>query len=769
MCLLDEPKHWSEGSNNSARKHEAHEGTRFFPCFFPEKLKFDRENKEARIVVSCLSIYLVSVLFFYATFLLPSTIDLMEIKMKKPPNRPPPPPPVPPPPPRPRANRSPARSSCEFMHHRNGGGGSEYAESTNSMPLMPNDNGSPYISVCRSERACSVNLNVRSRHLSSRPLLRFNESWCRDCCCSSYQSVQSFVTAPSSMCEPHSPCASTHSLCHSQPQSIPLLPPSPAQICNVTRNVAPPTPKARIFRPRLSISPMPQLKNKNFRANLKGPKSHEKCKSLYYRRHIEQHVEKIFKYLQNRELRRQECEQELTKIPGSAPALRTLLKKKESHYLRSLRARMTKADFHVIKNIGQGYMGKVKLVEKTPRPDDGPILFAMKEIKKSQVFKENHLAHVMAERDILAEADNEWIVKLYYSFQDSDFLYFIMEYIPGGDMMSLFQKINVFPEEWACFYIAEISLALQFVHDMEFIHRDIKPDNILIDARGHIKLTDFGLCTGFRWTHDSKYYNDDTLNTTPHQNDNGTFNGCNVSQDHPTITKVLTRREEEYKLSKKALSLVGSHNYIATEICRLEAFPGSAKTMANERLCDWWSVGVILYEMVIGYCPFIDVSMLSSPEGYNPDKDPPYLVRHRIANWQEHLAFPSPADRNSPPQIPDNNGVIRYIRKETRDLIQGLLCEPEDRLCQNGIKDIQDHPFFKIPEGGIDWKNIRNTRAPYVPELTDAFDTRHFDQPMQQFDQQLPDNNNLFGTGSGSRMPINGFTFKPYWGPKCPK
>jgi len=106
----------------------------------------------------------------------------------------------------------------------------------------------------------------------------------------------------------------------------------------------------------------------------------------------------------------------------------------------------------------------------------------------------------------LAEADNEWVVKLYYSFQDRDNLYFVMDYIPGGDLMGLLIRKEIFDQSLARFYIAELVLAIESVHRMGFIHRDIKPDNILIDKFGHIKLTDFGLCTGFRWTHNSKYY-----------------------------------------------------------------------------------------------------------------------------------------------------------------------------------------------------------------------------------------------------------------------
>jgi len=158
--------------------------------------------------------------------------------------------------------------------------------------------------------------------------------------------------------------------------------------------------------------------------------------------------------------------------------------------------------FKKLTTLGIGAFGEVALVCK----EDSQHLFAMKTLRKRDVLQRNQAAHVKAERDILAEADNEWVVKLYYSFQDKDNLYFVMDYIPGGDMMSLLIKFGIFEERLAVFYIAELVQAVESVHRMGFIHRDIKPDNILIDKDGHIKLTDFGLCTGFRWTHNSKYY-----------------------------------------------------------------------------------------------------------------------------------------------------------------------------------------------------------------------------------------------------------------------
>lgn len=220
---------------------------------------------------------------------------------------------------------------------------------------------------------------------------------------------------------------------------------------------------------------------------------------------MEQHVENVLKSHKQRVYRRMQLENEMAKIGLSAEAqcmMRKMLSQKESNYIRLKRAKMDKSMFTKIKPIGVGAFGEVTLVRKL----DTNQFYAMKTLRKADVLNRNQVAHVKAERDILAEADNEWVVKLYYSFQDKDNLYFVMDYIPGGDLMSLLIKLGIFKEPLARFYIAELTCAVESVHKMGFIHRDIKPDNILIDRDGHIKLTDFGLCTGFRWTHNSKYY-----------------------------------------------------------------------------------------------------------------------------------------------------------------------------------------------------------------------------------------------------------------------
>jgi len=224
-----------------------------------------------------------------------------------------------------------------------------------------------------------------------------------------------------------------------------------------------------------------------------------------YKFYMEQHVENLIRNYSQRQTRKLQLEREMAKAHLSEEAqhqMRRMLQQKESNYIRMKRSKMNKDMFEKIKTLGVGAFGEVALVRKK----DVQQLYAMKTLLKIDVLKRNQAAHVKAERDILAEADNEWVVKLYYSFQDRDYLYFVMDYVPGGDLMGLLIKKGIFDEPLACFYIAELVLAIESVHKMGFIHRDIKPDNILIDKEGHIKLTDFGLCTGFRWTHNSKYY-----------------------------------------------------------------------------------------------------------------------------------------------------------------------------------------------------------------------------------------------------------------------
>merc|ERR1712170_226194 len=175
---------------------------------------------------------------------------------------------------------------------------------------------------------------------------------------------------------------------------------------------------------------------------------------------------------------------------------------KETEFLRLKRSRLGVEDFDALKVIGRGAFGEVRLVQKR---DTGHV-YAMKILRKSAMVEKEQVAHVRAERDILVEADHQWVVKMFYSFQDAVNLYLIMEFLPGGDMMTLLMKKDTLSEECTQFYIAETALAIESIHKLGFIHRDIKPDNLLLDASGHIKLSDFGLCTGLKKSHRTDFY-----------------------------------------------------------------------------------------------------------------------------------------------------------------------------------------------------------------------------------------------------------------------
>ena len=319
---------------------------------------------------------------------------------------------------------------------------------------------------------------------------------------------------------------------------------------------------------------------------------------------VEQHFENVMKSVKERSRRRVQLEEEMQMVGLSREArnqMRQTLFQKEAKYNRLKPIKMDISMFDKISKIGIGAFGEVWLVRKI----DTNMLYAMKILRKSEVLKRNQVAHVKAERDILAEADNEWVVKLYYSFQDSKFLYFVMDYIPGGDLMNLLIKFGIFPEDLARFYIAELVLAIESVHNMGFVHRDIKPDNVLIDRDGHIKLTDFGLCTGFRWTHDTTYYQKDGHERQPSldyamlssevmdfpQNYNE-----HILQRTLKEMKPLERRHFRKHMRSLAHSLVGTPNYIAPEVLQRSGYT---------QLCDWWSVGVIMYEMLVGQPPFM--------------------------------------------------------------------------------------------------------------------------------------------------------------------
>ncbi|KAJ1979145.1 Serine/threonine-protein kinase [Dimargaris verticillata] len=369
------------------------------------------------------------------------------------------------------------------------------------------------------------------------------------------------------------------------------------------------------------------------------------------------------------------------------------LGRKESNFLRLRRTKLGLHDFITIKVIGKGAFGEVRLVQKQ---DTGKI-YAMKMLRKTDMFKKEQLAHVKSERDLMAESDSPWVVQLYFSFQDARFLYLIMEFLPGGDMMTMLIKYDIFPEDMTRFYMAECVLAVEDVHRLGFIHRDIKPDNILVDKDGHIKLSDFGLSTGFHKTHDSSYYQRllDNIDKGDGDTAGGAHEPDNDTSASTLITLNLTSKEkiQTWKQNRRqmAYSTVGTPDYIAPEIFLQQGYG---------KECDWWSLGAIMFECLVGCPPFISGNQA---ETYR-----------KIMYWREYLAFP-----------PDRN-----LSPESIDLMRRLMCDRQYRLGRNGAYEIKQHPFFR----GVDWETIRRARAPFVPQLRSITDTSYF--PIDELEKQ---------------------------------
>ena len=326
---------------------------------------------------------------------------------------------------------------------------------------------------------------------------------------------------------------------------------------------APPLPPP--YKTNHHTSPKPERKFPGLSSESKDRKSCIKnCSPDAYKFFMEKHYDqkhgKVWQYYKDRKERLSQFYNEIerhldpnkfTDIDQFKQKLYTV----ESEHLRQQRKKMKRNDFIKLKILGRGAFGEVSLVRKNGNANNinhasqilkEPAMFAMKTLLKSHIVKTGKTPNVMAEKDILSEANNPWIVQLYYSFQDKKNVYFILEYIPGGDLMERLIREELFSEEAAKFYTAQLICAVESVHDMGFIHRDIKPDNILIDRKGNLKLTDFGLCTGFRWTHESdkyfvnggelEYHTNDVLNKTCHHS-HSILQKSHISDKTPWLQK----------------------------------------------------------------------------------------------------------------------------------------------------------------------------------------------------------------------------------------
>lgn len=391
------------------------------------------------------------------------------------------------------------------------------------------------------------------------------------------------------------------------------------------------------------------------------------------------YIENMYKVqhqnIQERYARRTALQQELVRegMPEDQQrAIMCELEKRESDYMRLQRQRMSADDFEPLTIIGRGAFGEVRIVRERIT---GKIA-AMKKLKKAEMLRRGQVEHVKAERNVLAEVHNPYVVKLYYSFQDEEFLYLVMEYLPGGDVMTLLMRKDILSEEEARFYAAETVLAIESIHAHNYIHRDIKPDNLLLDRTGHVKLSDFGLCKPV------------DVSALPTLREGEEFTDADGRPAEATAgSRPQAEQLEHWQRNRRQLaySTVGTPDYIAPEVLLKKGYGME---------CDWWSLGAILYEMVIGYPPFYS--------------DDPLTTCRKIVNWRMFLKFPDEV----------------AVSPACRDLMQRLMCDVDDRLGTQGVQDIKAHPFF----AGVRWDDLHATRAPYIPRVDHELDTQNFER-----------------------------------------
>ncbi|TGZ82627.1 kinase-like protein [Ascodesmis nigricans] len=300
---------------------------------------------------------------------------------------------------------------------------------------------------------------------------------------------------------------------------------------------------------------------------------------------------------------------------------------------------LSMADFELLKVVGKGSFGKVMQVKKR----DTQRVYALKSIRKAHIISRSEVNHTLAERTVLAQINNPFIVPLKFSFQSPEKLYLVLAFVNGGELFHHLQREGKFDVNRARFYTAELLCALECLHGFNVIYRDLKPENILLDYTGHIALCDFGLCK-------------------------------------------LGMKEED-----RTNTFCGTPEYLAPELLLGQ---GYTKTV------DWWTLGVLLFEMLTGLPPFYD-------ENTNE------MYRKIL---QDTLVFPENMDRDA------------------KELLARLLDrDPTKRLGANGTAEIKSHRFF----ASVDWKKLvqKKIQPTFRPNVMNAMDTKNFDP---EFTQEMP-------------------------------
>ncbi|KAF2834365.1 Pkinase-domain-containing protein [Patellaria atrata CBS 101060] len=289
--------------------------------------------------------------------------------------------------------------------------------------------------------------------------------------------------------------------------------------------------------------------------------------------------------------------------------------------LRVTKGKYSLGDFQVQRTLGTGSFGRVHLVQSKHNQR----YYAVKVLKKAQVVKMKQVEHTNDERRMLQKVKHPFLITLWGTFQDSKNLYMVMDFVEGGELFSLLRKSQRFPNPVAKFYAAEVTLALDYLHSLNIIYRDLKPENLLLDRHGHLKITDFGF-----------------------------------AKEVPDIT----------------WTLCGTPDYLAPEVVASKGYNKSV---------DWWSLGILIFEMLCGFTPFWD--------GGSPMKIYENILKGRV---------------KYPP----------YIHPDAQDLLQKLITADMTKRLGNlhgGSKDVMTHPWF----AEVTWDRLskKDIDAPYVPPV----------------------------------------------------
>ncbi|EQC32389.1 AGC/AKT protein kinase [Saprolegnia diclina VS20] len=315
-------------------------------------------------------------------------------------------------------------------------------------------------------------------------------------------------------------------------------------------------------------------------------------------------------------------------------------------------------DFDLMKVVGRGAFGKVMLVRKKAGKNGGAI-YAMKILKKAHIIQNDQVENTKAEQHILKEINHPYVVRLRYAFQNPEKLYLIMDYYPGGSLYYHLRKSKKFSEDRTRLYMAQLLTAIMHLHSKDIAYRDLKLENILMDAHGHIALTDFGL-----------------------------------SKEGQSVDGAI--RQSQAQLGMK--TICGTAEYMAPELLRHQAYG---------KVVDWWSYGILLFEMLTGRTPFVDKNRRTMFKN----------IMH------SEVVYPP------------------YISATARSVIARLLTrDPSKRLGggPNGGTEIMAHPFF----APIDWdallrKELSPVFLPNVSAIDDVSNVPEMFQKMAAIDSPI--------------------------------